>query len=342
MQFRTVPISHIEVRERTRTTLTNIESLAKSIRERGLLQPVVVRRDGSDYVLVAGARRLAALASLGRTETDANVVANLDDEMDALLAEGEENTQREPFTGTEASAHADRIEALEAVQAECRRAEASKRAAARSAAVRATPPNDAQSALFVEPAAPTPAPEPSVKFTEGSGRREQPSARERAAGETRNRVAKAVGMSAPTLAKARHIVKTAQDPTVPETVREEARIAQRQMDESGQVHGAFKRVEVAEQQAALAEVRKQHAEGAAGVDARLAADLELKRKALRVEFIKALPRLDRLTTFKPDEIAELLDEDCMTALRSLRRHVDDYHDRVEQYRPKGLRLINGG
>ena len=42
--------------------------LAKSIRERGLVQPLVVRRVEGKFELIAGERRLRAVKSLGHTE----------------------------------------------------------------------------------------------------------------------------------------------------------------------------------------------------------------------------------------------------------------------------------
>ena len=44
-----------------------IEELAASIRERGLIQPLVVRKVDGHYELIAGERRLRAITSLGQT-----------------------------------------------------------------------------------------------------------------------------------------------------------------------------------------------------------------------------------------------------------------------------------
>jgi ParB family chromosome partitioning protein len=80
-----------------------LESLAASIESIGLLQPIVVRRSGNRYVLVAGERRLRAskMAGLGsipvvlRAETDGKT--NL---MEALV----ENLQREDLSILEEAA----------------------------------------------------------------------------------------------------------------------------------------------------------------------------------------------------------------------------------------------
>ncbi len=71
----------------------SISSLASSIRRYGLLSPLIVRRSGLSYELVAGERRLRALRLLGEQETDALVLSVADRES-ALLALIE-NLQRE-------------------------------------------------------------------------------------------------------------------------------------------------------------------------------------------------------------------------------------------------------
>lgn len=43
----------------------SISELAQSIRQVGLIQPLVVRKNGETYELIAGERRLRALRSLG-------------------------------------------------------------------------------------------------------------------------------------------------------------------------------------------------------------------------------------------------------------------------------------
>ncbi|MDY6825860.1 MAG: nucleoid occlusion protein [Bacillota bacterium] len=62
-----------------------IMELANSIKENGLIQPVVVRRDGNNYELVVGARRYLACRSLGWQKISAVVKYFSDSEM-AVLA----------------------------------------------------------------------------------------------------------------------------------------------------------------------------------------------------------------------------------------------------------------
>ena len=64
----TIPLSSIITKDRLRTTLGDIDSLASNISQNGLIHPVVVSRSGPNFTLVAGGRRLAAISSLGYTE----------------------------------------------------------------------------------------------------------------------------------------------------------------------------------------------------------------------------------------------------------------------------------
>jgi ParB family chromosome partitioning protein len=93
-----LPLDLIEVGPRHRQDLGDIDALAASIRELGLLQPIVVTPQGQ---LVAGARRLAAVSMLGWAMVQVRVVTGLDDRLQLLQAEQDENTCREPFKTTE-------------------------------------------------------------------------------------------------------------------------------------------------------------------------------------------------------------------------------------------------
>lgn len=59
----------------------SIESLARSLKDRGALQPIVVRRSGSGFELVAGERRLRAARKAGLKEMPALIRAVGDAEM---------------------------------------------------------------------------------------------------------------------------------------------------------------------------------------------------------------------------------------------------------------------
>jgi ParB/RepB/Spo0J family partition protein len=90
-------IHAIKVGRRHRRDLGNIDALAKSISEHGLLHPIVIDEDNN---LVAGGRRLEAVQRLGWQDVRVTVV-NIAD-----IARGEfaENMDRKDFTLSEAVA----------------------------------------------------------------------------------------------------------------------------------------------------------------------------------------------------------------------------------------------
>ena len=71
-----------------------IAELAQSISQVGLIQPLVVRRSGSGYELVAGERRLRACKSLGMETVTCIVEDSMQEESSAMVALIE-NLQRE-------------------------------------------------------------------------------------------------------------------------------------------------------------------------------------------------------------------------------------------------------
>jgi ParB family transcriptional regulator, chromosome partitioning protein len=98
----TLPIADIQVGDRVRQELGDVEGLAASIADVGLLQPPVVRSvEGQRFALVAGERRLAALRLLGHHTTRVVLAANLVSELAALKAEVAENTCRLDFSPAE-------------------------------------------------------------------------------------------------------------------------------------------------------------------------------------------------------------------------------------------------
>src|SRR6267378_2375742 len=68
----TIPIADIYVKDRIRKDLGDIDALCNSIREYGIIQPIVLTRDDNGSyrgtILVAGGRRLTAVKRLGWTE----------------------------------------------------------------------------------------------------------------------------------------------------------------------------------------------------------------------------------------------------------------------------------
>ncbi len=76
-----------------------IASLAESIQEHGLLQPIVVRRQGERFQLVAGERRLRASIKAGMAEVSVQV-RDVDDRLVAEIAIVE-NLQRKDLNALE-------------------------------------------------------------------------------------------------------------------------------------------------------------------------------------------------------------------------------------------------
>lgn len=86
-------------RVRTSFDPDKLEDLKNSIRKRGILSPIVVRRRDGYYELIAGERRLLAAKALGLETVPAIVrEASADD---ALLEMGVENIQREDLSAYE-------------------------------------------------------------------------------------------------------------------------------------------------------------------------------------------------------------------------------------------------
>lgn len=90
-------ISEIEIGERVRKDMGNLDELAHSIQKNGLLHPVVITRDSR---LVCGARRIEAVKLLGWEEITVNEM----DIEDLLSAEHDENAVRKDFLPSEAVA----------------------------------------------------------------------------------------------------------------------------------------------------------------------------------------------------------------------------------------------
>ena len=59
---------------------SSIKSLAESIKENGLLQPITVRKAGNQYELIAGERRYRACKLIGQKDIEAIILEKTDDE----------------------------------------------------------------------------------------------------------------------------------------------------------------------------------------------------------------------------------------------------------------------
>jgi len=85
-----------------------LESLADSIREHGILNPIVARRDGGAYTIIAGERRFRAAALAGLSEVPL-VVRTSPDAKEQLELALVENLQRADLDPIEAALGYDRL-----------------------------------------------------------------------------------------------------------------------------------------------------------------------------------------------------------------------------------------
>lgn len=103
----TVPVQEIGVSNRMRKDLGDVDALAKSISDNGLISPITLTKDSSGKVfLIAGERRFTALKKLGIIDLNEGEhfiwrvdVAN--DEYRKTAMELEENIRRKALTWTE-------------------------------------------------------------------------------------------------------------------------------------------------------------------------------------------------------------------------------------------------
>lgn len=210
----TLKVEDIQIGNRHRQDQGNIAELAKSIRDVGLLHPIVITPAKR---LVAGGRRLAAVKELGWTDVPVRIVNGLDDALALLRAERDENQCRKEFTPSEAVAVAEALTALEKPKARIR-----QKATQFKGKKQESQP-DIGDGTF-----------PSPNEEIGSGKLPEPM---EDAGQTRDKVAEAVGMSGRTLEKAKEVVQAAEEnPEQFGAIKEE-------MDRTGKVDPAHKQVQ---------------------------------------------------------------------------------------------------
>ncbi len=80
-----------------------LDELTESVREHGVLAPLLVRREGAGYVLLAGERRLRAAQNVGLTEVPVLVRAAPSTSLEQLELALIENLQREDLDPVEAA-----------------------------------------------------------------------------------------------------------------------------------------------------------------------------------------------------------------------------------------------
>lgn len=91
------PVAQINDKGRIRQDYGDIDELAESIKTLGLLQPIVVKLDGT---LIAGGRRLRAMRKLGWTDAPVTYF-EVADEVTLRVLEVEENVRRKPMSWQE-------------------------------------------------------------------------------------------------------------------------------------------------------------------------------------------------------------------------------------------------
>jgi len=99
MELLNLPLNQIHVKENYRKTFNDVslKALAASIKKNGVLQPILVRKNGKGYELIAGERRLRASEMAGQA-TIPSVIREIED-THVLRQQIVENVQREnvPF-----------------------------------------------------------------------------------------------------------------------------------------------------------------------------------------------------------------------------------------------------
>lgn len=187
-----IAIKDIHIKDRHRKNLGDIQALADSLAEVGLLHPIVIT---PDCHLVAGARRLAAAKFLHWEKIPATVVHNLTDAVKEIHAERDENVCRKDLVKSESVALAKTLLPLEREEAFTRQVESRA-----NRSENFTPRSKTEKGNFMD------------------------------------RVAKAVGMSRPTLEHAMAVVDAAEE----EPGRYAPFVAE--MDKTGKVDGVYKKL----------------------------------------------------------------------------------------------------
>lgn len=111
-EFISLPIEQIKTnphQPRKIFTDESLDELAISIKQRGILQPLLVKREGTEYLLIAGERRLRAAYKAGLNTVPVRLVSGSGSELSEMSLI--ENLQREDLNAIEeAEAYRDLIE----------------------------------------------------------------------------------------------------------------------------------------------------------------------------------------------------------------------------------------
>lgn len=154
-------------------------------------------------------------------------------------------------------------------------------------------------------------------------------------GKTRDIAAKVAGLSHDTIRKVRHIEEITESESTPEPVREVAQAALKSMNETGNVHSAFRAVKQAE--VSVIEVTPE----AVAISDALKNDPELQDRAYLTNFSRNISRADDLFVMDPARIGRLASQDDIDSMRQFVEQATRFYDDMIAARP-GLRLVNGG
>jgi ParB family chromosome partitioning protein len=92
-------ISELDVNyTRKREEIASLQSIANSIKEQGILNPIIVYKFGDKYRLVAGERRTLASILAGRSDIQAKILENKPNELKVSLLQWIENIERSDLT----------------------------------------------------------------------------------------------------------------------------------------------------------------------------------------------------------------------------------------------------
>lgn len=114
-ELRTVPVSAVIADpDNPREEINGVEDLADSIREVGLLQPLVVRQRAGQLIVVAGHRRLAAVVHLGWSDVDVVVTRDMrpDEILAAMLIENGQRRDLDPIEEARAFARLKKMQGI--------------------------------------------------------------------------------------------------------------------------------------------------------------------------------------------------------------------------------------
>lgn len=97
MELKNIEINSIGINNRIREDLGDIDVLSNSIRDFGLISPLLINRD---QVLISGLRRLEACKKLGHSHIQV-IIVDLEDDNLLFHIESQENLCRKPLTAAE-------------------------------------------------------------------------------------------------------------------------------------------------------------------------------------------------------------------------------------------------